>query len=243
MTSTQEFKEKLEKLKNIINESNNIVFFGGAGVSTESGIPDFRSKDGLYNQKYKYPPEQILSHTFFYENPEEFYKFYQDKMNVLNAEPNITHLKLHELETKGKLKCVITQNIDGLHQKAGSKNVIELHGTIYNNYCPKCEKTYDAEYIFSTSKVPRCSCGKIIRPDVVLYEEPLKDNFYDAIEYIKKCDTLIIAGTSLTVYPAANLINYFKGQNLILINRDETPYDYLATLVFNTNMSEVFKNL
>lgn len=237
------FEEKIKKLKAIINESDNIVFFGGAGVSTESGIPDFRSKTGLYNQKYSFPPEQILSHSFFYKNPEEFYKFYKDKMKVLDKEPNITHYKLHELEKKGKLKCIITQNIDGLHQKAGSRNVIELHGSIYNNFCPKCHKKYKAEEIFFSKGIPTCTCNEIIKPDVVLYEEPLKDNFYDAINYIEKCDVLIIAGTSLTVYPAASLINYFKGKNLILINKDETPYDYLATLVFNTKMSDVFKNL
>ena len=238
-----ELEAKIKQLKTIIETSNNIVFFGGAGVSTESGIPDFRSKDGLYNQKYNFPPEQILSHSFFYQNPEEFYKFYKTKMNTLYKKPNITHYKLCDLEKQGKLKCIITQNIDGLHQKAGSKNVLELHGSIYNNFCPKCHKKYKAEDIFFAKGVPTCSCNEIIKPDVVLYEEPLKDNFYDAINYIEKCDTLIVAGTSLTVYPAANLINFFQGKNLILINKDKTPYDYLATLVFNTKMSEIFKNL
>lgn len=233
----------LEEFKKIINESNNIVFFGGAGVSTESGIPDFRSKDGLYNQKYDYPPEEILSHTFFYNNTEEFYKFYKDKMNSLNIKPNITHIKLKELEDKGKLKCVITQNIDGLHTKAGSKNVLEIHGTIYNNYCDKCHKYYDAEYVFKSNGIPKCSCGGIIKPDVVLYEEPLNESFEEAIYYISKCDTLIVAGTSLTVYPAASLIRYFNGKNLILINKDKTPYDDIATLVIHKNMSEVFKEL
>ena len=233
----------IEEFKKIINESNNIVFFGGAGVSTESGIPDFRSKDGLYNQKYDYPPEEILSHTFFYNNTEEFYKFYKDKMNSLNIKPNITHIKLKELEDKNKLKCIVTQNIDGLHTKAGSKNVLEIHGSIYRNYCDKCNKFYDAEYVFKSNGIPKCKCGGIIKPDVVLYEEPLNESFEEAIYYISKCDTLIVAGTSLTVYPAASLIRYFNGKNLILINKDKTPYDDIATLVIHKNMSEVFKEL
>ena len=233
----------IEEFKKIINESNNIVFFGGAGVSTESGIPDFRSKDGLYNQKYDYPPEEILSHTFFYNNTEEFYKFYKDKMNSLKYEPNITHIKLKKLEDMGKLKCVITQNIDGLHTKAGSKNVLELHGSIYRNYCDKCHKYYDAEYVFNSIGIPKCKCGGIIKPDVVLYEEPLNESFEEAIYYISKCDTLIVAGTSLTVYPAASLIRYFNGKNLILINKDKTPYDNIATLVINKKLGEVFKEI
>jgi NAD-dependent deacetylase len=233
----------IEEFKKIIDESNNIVFFGGAGVSTESGIPDFRSKDGLYNQKYDYPPEEILSHTFFYNNTEEFYKFYKDKMNSLNIKPNITHIKLKELEDKGKLKCIVTQNIDGLHTKAGSKNVLEIHGSIYRNYCDKCNKFYDAEYVFKSNGIPKCSCGGTIKPDVVLYEEPLNESFEEAIYYISKCDTLIVAGTSLTVYPAASLIRYFNGKNLILINKDKTPYDDIATLVIHKNMSEVFKKI
>lgn len=235
--------EKIEILKEIINNSNNIVFFGGAGVSTESGIPDFRSKDGLYNMKYDYPPEEILSHTFFYNNTEYFYKFYKDKLNSLNIKPNITHLKLKELEDAGKLKCIITQNIDGLDKKVGSKNVLEIHGTIYENHCIKCNKFYSADYVFNSSGIPKCECGGIIKPDVVLYEEPLNDTFDLAIDYIKNCDTLIVAGTSLTVYPAASLIRYFKGKNLILINKDKTEYDNIATLVFNENMSKIFKNL
>lgn len=235
--------EKINKLKEIIKNSNNIVFFGGAGVSTESGIPDFRSKDGLYNQKYDYPPEEILSHTFFYNNTEYFYKFYKDKMNNLDIEPNITHLKLKELEEKGKLRCIITQNIDGLDIKAGSKNVLEIHGSIYRNYCVKCNKFYNAQDIFKSSGIPKCECGGIIKPDVVLYEEPLNETFERSIEYIRKCDTLIVAGTSLTVYPAASLIRYFNGKNLILINKDKTKYDELATLVFNQNMSDIFKEL
>jgi len=235
--------EKINKLKEIIKNSNNIVFFGGAGVSTESGIPDFRSKDGLYNQKYDYPPEEILSHTFFYNNTEYFYKFYKDKMNSIDIEPNITHLKLKELQEKGKLKCIITQNIDGLDIKAGSKNVLEIHGSIYRNYCVKCNKFYSAQDIFKSSTIPKCECGGIIKPDVVLYEEPLNETFERSIEYIRKCDTLIVAGTSLTVYPAASLIRYFNGKNLILINKDKTKYDELATLVFNQNMSDIFKEL
>lgn len=233
----------IEEFKKIIENSNNIVFFGGAGVSTESGIPDFRSKDGLYNQKYDYPPELILSHTFFYNNTEEFYKFYKDKMNSLKYEPNITHIKLKELEDKGKLKCIITQNIDGLHTKSGSKNVLEIHGTIYKNHCIKCNKEYSAEYVFNSNGIPRCNCGGIIKPDVVLYEEPLNESFEEAINYIKKCDTLIVGGTSLTVYPAASLIRYFKGKNLILINKDKTPYDNIATLVINKKLGEVFKEI
>lgn len=233
----------IEEFKKIIENSNNIVFFGGAGVSTESGIPDFRSKDGLYNQKYDYPPELILSHTFFYNNTEEFYKFYKDKMNSLKYEPNITHIKLKELEDKGKLKCIITQNIDGLHALAGSKNVLEIHGTIYKNHCIKCNKEYSAEYVFNSNGIPRCNCGGIIKPDVVLYEEPLNESFEEAIRYIQNCDTLIVGGTSLTVYPAASLIRYFKGKNLILINKDKTPYDNIATLVINKKLGEVFKEI
>lgn len=243
MENHTNFNTKIEILKKIINESKSIVFLGGAGVSTESGIPDFRSKDGLYNQKYKYPPEEILSHRFFTKNIEEFYRFYKEKLNVININPNLTHLKLAELEKTGKLKCIITQNIDGLHQKAGSKNVIEIHGTIYKNYCLNCYKEYGAEYIFNAKEVPKCSCGGYIKPDVVLYEESLKENFNDAIKYIQNCDTLIVGGTSLTVYPAASLINYFKGKYLVLINKDKTSYDDFATLVFNYSLSQVFKNL
>lgn len=234
----------MEKLKEIINESKRVVFFGGAGVSTESGIPDFRSKDGLYNQKYKYPPEEILSHTFFINNTEEFYKFYKDKMNSLKYKPNITHIKLAELEKNGKLKAVITQNIDGLHQYAGSKNVLELHGSIHRNYCMKCSKFYDAEYVFNSEGIPKCSCGGIIKPDVVLYEETLKDDILEeAIMQIANCDTLIVAGTSLTVYPASGLIRFYKGNKLILINKDKTPYDKIANIVINDNLGNVFNNL
>ena len=236
--------KKLEEFKNIINSSNNIVFFGGAGVSTESGIPDFRSKDGLYNQKYKFPPEEILSHHFFYENTEEFFKFYKEKMNSLKFKPNITHIKLAELEKQGKLKAVVTQNIDGLHQKAGSKIVYELHGSVLRNYCTKCHKFYDADFVFNSKGIPYCSCGGVIKPDVVLYEEPLDEEIYqNAIKSISDCDTLIIGGTSLTVYPASGLIRYFKGKNLVLINKSTTPFDNIANLVINDSLGKVFSSL
>lgn len=237
-------EEKIEKFKNIINKRNNIVFFGGAGVSTESGIPDFRSQNGLYNQKYKFPPEEILSHHFFYENTDEFFKFYRDKMNSLKFKPNITHLKLADLEKKGKLRAVITQNIDGLHQRAESKIVYELHGSIMRNYCTKCHKFYDADFIFKSRGIPYCKCGGIIKPDVVLYEEPLDEEiFTSSIKVISSCDTLIIGGTSLTVYPASGLIRYFKGNNLILINKSTTPFDNIAKLVINDSLGKVFSNL
>ena len=237
-------ESNVEKLRKLIKESNNIVFFGGAGVSTESGIPDFRSKDGLYNQKYKYPPEEILSHTFFVNKTEEFYEFYREKLNSLKYEPNITHLKLTELERQGKLKAIITQNIDGLHQKADSKNVLELHGSVLRNYCMKCNKFYDAEFIFSSKGIPRCECGGVIKPDVVLYEESLNDNILrDSITAIQKAELIIVAGTSLTVYPASGLINYFRGQNLVLINRDSTQYDNRANLVINESLGKIFEKL
>lgn len=235
---------KIEILKQLIEDSNNIVFFGGAGVSTESGIPDFRSKDGLYNQKYKYPPEEILSHTFFIKETEEFYKFYREKLNSLKYEPNITHIKLAELELKRKLKAVITQNIDGLHQKAGSKKVLELHGSVLRNYCMKCNKFYNAEFIFNSNGIPKCECGGIIKPDVVLYEEGLDDIvFNEAINAIQKADLMIVAGTSLTVNPASSLVRCFNGSNLVLINRDSTPYDNIANLIINENLGNVFKNI
>ena len=235
---------KIQQFKEIINKSNNIVFFGGAGVSTESGIPDFRSKDGLYNQKYKYPPEIILSHTFFMNNTEEFYKFYKSKMNSLKYKPNITHFKLAELENEGKLSAVITQNIDGLHQKAGSQKVFELHGSILRNYCMKCNKFYTAEYIFNSDNIPKCTCGGIIKPDVVLYEESLNDNVItNAVLAIQNADLMIVAGTSLTVQPASGLINYFRGDKLVLINRDATQYDYKADLIINANLGDVFNNI
>lgn len=237
-------EDKIEQLEKLIKESNNIVFFGGAGVSTESGIPDFRSKDGLYNQKYKYPPEEILSHTFFMNETEEFYKFYRDKLNSLKYEPNITHIKLAELEAIGKLKAVITQNIDGLHQKANTKNVLELHGSVLRNYCMKCHKFYDAQYVFNGTGIPKCECGGIIKPDVVLYEEPLNDEVVEeSIRAIYNADLMIVGGTSLTVYPASGLINYFRGKNLVLINRDVTPYDGRADLVINESLGDVFRRI
>lgn len=240
----KEIQDKINQFKIIIQNSKNIVFFGGAGVSTESGIPDFRSKDGLYNQKYKYPPEMILSHTFFKNNTEEFYKFYKEKMNSLNFNPNITHVKLAELEKEGKLKTVITQNVDGLHQKAGSKNVLELHGSILRNYCIKCKKFYSAEFVFSSKGVPKCECGGIIKPDVVLYEENLNENILNsAIQAIQNAEVLIVAGTSLTVYPASGLVNFFKGKNLILINKTQTSYDNIADIIINSSLGEVFKEL
>ena len=236
--------EKIKQVKELIEKSNNIVFFGGAGVSTESGIPDFRSKDGLYNQKYKYSPEEILSRTFFNYRTEEFYEFYKEKMNSLEFNPNITHIKLAELERKGILKAIVTQNIDGLHQKAGSKNVYELHGSILRNHCMKCNKFYDAKYVFESSGVPKCTCGGIIKPDVVLYEEGLdNETIRNSIVAIQNADLMIVAGTSLTVQPAASLINYFRGENLILINRDKTPYDNQASLVVNESLGKVFKEL
>lgn len=235
---------KIEKLQEMIDKSNNIVFFGGAGVSTESGIKDFRSVDGLYNEKYDYPPEVILSHTFFMNNTKEFYKFYRDKLNTLNIEPNITHNFLKLLEDKGKLKAIVTQNIDGLHEKANSKNVLLLHGTIYRNYCMKCNKFYDTEYVFNNKDVPRCDCGGLIKPDVVLYEEGLDDEVVrETIKVISEADLLIIGGTSLAVYPAASFINYFRGDKIVIINKDSTPYDLRADLVINDKLGNVFSKL
>ena len=217
-------EEAWEKLKKIIDETDNIVFFGGAGVSTESGIPDFRCVDGLYNQNYDYPPETILSHTFYRRMPEEFFRFYRDKMLCLDAKPNAAHRKLAEWEAKGKLKAVITQNIDGLHQLAGSKNVLELHGSVHRNYCERCHKFYDAEYMLHTEGVPMCSCGGTIKPDVVLYEEGLDNRTLTrAVEYISRADVLIIGGTSLAVYPAAGLIDYYEGNKLVLVNKRQRP--------------------
>ena len=237
-------KEKVEKLKAIIKQSNNIVFFGGAGVSTESGIPDFRSKDGLYNQKYAFPPEEILSYEFFMQNTEEFYKFYKDKMNSLKIEPNVTHYALAKLEKAGKLKCVITQNIDGLHQKAGSSNVAELHGSVLRNYCITCGKAFNAEKVFNSTNIPRCECGGIIKPDVVLYNEPLnKYTVERAIEAIENCDLLIVGGTSLTVYPASSYLIYFRGENLVIINKSETEYDEKASIVINDSLGIVFEEI
>lgn len=237
--------EAVEKLQEIIDESRNIVFFGGAGVSTESGIPDFRSKDGLYNQKYKYPPEQIISHSFFVHNPEEFYIFYKDRMLISGAKPNAAHLKLAELEKAGKLSAVITQNIDGLHQMAGSKKVYELHGSVLRNYCTRCHKFFDVDYIKEASGIPYCDvCGGIVKPDVVLYEESLDtDTIVGAVNAITNADTLIVAGTSLVVYPAAGFIDYFKGNHFVLINRDPTPADYKADLVIHDKVGEVFSQI
>lgn len=236
--------DKIEELKKYIDESDNIVFFGGAGVSTSSGIKDFRSKDGLYNMKYDYPPEEILSHHFFMNNTLEFYKFYKEKMNSLNAFPNVCHKYLKILEDKNKLKGIVTQNIDGLHQKAGSKKVYELHGSIHNNKCMKCHKEYDASNIFNSSDIPLCSCGGIIKPDVVLYEEALDEEVISkSIDLISKCDLLIVCGTSLTVYPASGFINYFNGKKLVIINRDITSYDKTADLVINEDIKKVFEKL
>ena len=236
--------ERIIKLKKLVNESNNIVFFGGAGVSTESGIPDFRSKDGLYNMKYKFPPEEILSHAFFMNNTEEFYRFYREKMNSLKYEPNVTHYKLAELEKIGKIKAIVTQNIDGLHQKAGSKCVYELHGSVLRNYCMDCKQFYDAEFVFESDGIPKCKCGGVIKPDVVLYHEGLDDDVVNgAVEAISNADLLIIGGTSLTVYPASGLINYFKGKNLVLVNKGATSYDSRASLVINEGLGRVFNLL
>lgn len=231
---------ELETLKKWIDESNNIVFFGGAGVSTESNIPDFRSTDGLYNQEYDYPPETILSHTFYRRNPKEFFRFYRNKMLYPNAEPNRAHLKLAELEAAGKLRAVITQNIDGLHQKAGSKEVLELHGSVLRNYCEVCGKFYDVDYIIGTESVPKCECGASVKPDVVLYEEGLNGNTVRrAVDFIRNADVLIIGGTSLTVYPAAGYIDYYTGNKLVLINRDVTAMDYKADLCIHGKIGEV----
>ncbi|MDE6750606.1 MAG: NAD-dependent protein deacylase [Lachnospiraceae bacterium] len=236
--------KEIEQLDEIIRGTDNIVFFGGAGVSTESGIPDFRSVDGLYNQKYDYPPETILSHTFYRRHTAEFYRFYRDKMLCLDAKPNAAHLKLAEWEKKGKLKAVVTQNIDGLHQAAGSKVVLELHGSVLRNYCEDCGKSYDAEYILHSEGVPKCSCGGGIKPDVVLYEEGLNQNtLQQAVHYISKADVLIIGGTSLAVYPAAGLIDYYSGNKLILINKTPTPRDSVADLVVQGSIGEIFSQL
>ena len=231
-------------LKQWIADSDNIVFFGGAGVSTESGIPDFRSVDGLYNQKYKYPPETIISHSFFEAQPEEFYRFYRDKLIVKGAEPNVTHLRLAELEREGKLKAVITQNIDGLHQLAGSKNVLELHGSTLRNYCRRCGKTYGPEIFDETEGVPRCSCGGVIRPDVVLYEEGLDEDVMNrAVSCIRQADVLIVGGTSLVVYPAAGLLRYYRGNKLVLINMSPTAMDSAADLLITAKLGDVFRQV
>ncbi len=235
---------EIETLKKWIEESDNIVFFGGAGVSTESGIPDFRSTDGLYHQKYDYPPETILSHTFFRKKTEEFYKFYRDKMLYLDAEPNAAHKKLAQWEKEGKLKAVITQNIDGLHQKAGSKNVLELHGSVLRNYCEGCGKFYGVEAVKNSEGVPKCDCGGIIKPDVVLYEEGLDNKTLTAaVHFIREADILIIGGTSLAVYPAAGLIDYYQGNKLVLVNKTPTPKDGMADLIVQGSIGEIFSQL
>ena len=234
-------KQEIELLQKIVDDSQNIVFFGGAGVSTESGIPDFRSQDGLYNMTYKYPPEEIISRTFFDRNPEEFYRFYKDRMLIDGAEPNAAHRKLAEMEQKGKLSAIVTQNIDGLHQKAGSKTVYELHGSTLRNYCMKCHKFFPVSYVKEASGVPYCDeCGGIVKPDVVLYEEGLdNDTIVGAVNAISRADTLIVAGTSLVVYPAAGVIQYFQGRHFVLINKDPTPADSRADLVIHGKVGEI----
>ena len=235
-------EENIAKLKEWVEASDNIVFFGGAGVSTESGIPDFRSVDGLYNQKWKYPPETILSHTFFERYPEEYYRFHREKLVIDGVKPNRCHLRLAELEREGKVRAVVTQNIDGLHQAAGSKNVLELHGSIQRAYCSRCRRSYDADLMNHGTGVPRCSCGGVIRPDIVLYEEMLdQDVMRTAIQYIRNADVLIVGGTSLKVYPAAGLINYYRGNKLVLITRSSTPAD--ADLIIHGKIGEVFSNI
>ena len=236
--------EASRRLNALSDGSDNSVFFGGAGVSTESGIPDFRSVDGLYNQKYKYPPEEILSHSFFERNPEEYYRFHHEKLRLNGAKPNAAHRKLAEWEAQGKLKAVITQNIDGLHQAAGSKNVIELHGTLLRTYCSRCGKPYPFELVNEGEGVPRCDCGGVVRPDIVFYEEPLKDEDIErAVHFIREADVLIIGGTSLVVYPAAGLINYYRGHKLVLVNKGETGADSYADLVIHEKIGEVFSQL
>ena len=235
---------KIEILKQWVSESNRIVFFGGAGVSTESGIPDFRSVDGLYNQKFEYPPETIISHSFYERKPDYFFRFYREKMLPLGFEPNITHKVLARWEEEGKLSAVVTQNIDGLHQKAGSKRVFELHGSVLRNYCVRCGKFHSAGFVKNFDGVPKCDCGGTVKPDVVLYEESLNQRtLYGSIAAIEEADLLIVAGTSLTVYPAAGLVNYYRGNRLVLINRDATPFDDQADLVFHEKLGEIFSQL
>ena len=234
----------IDTLKTWVDEAQRLVVFGGAGVSTESGIPDFRSVDGLYNQKFKYPPETIISHSFFERRPEEFFDFYKEKMLPLGFEPNVTHKVLARWEREGKLLAVVTQNIDGLHQKAGSRNVLELHGSVLRNYCVRCHKSYSAEFIKNSKGVPLCDCGGVVKPDVVLYEESLdQDVMYRAARAISEADMLIVGGTSLTVWPAAGMIRYYRGSRLVLINRDATPYDDEADLVLHESLGEVFRQL
>ena len=235
---------KIETLKKWVEESNRIVFFGGAGVSTESGIPDFRSVDGLYSQQFEYPPETIISHSFYLRKPEYFFRFYREKMLPLGFEPNITHKVLARWEQAGELSAVVTQNIDGLHQKAGSRKVYELHGSVLRNYCTRCRKFYSAEFVKEARGIPRCTCGGIVKPDVVLYEEGLDQNVLESsIRAIRSADMLIVAGTSLTVYPAAGLVNDYRGNRLVLINRDATPYDHQADLVLHESLGKIFSQL
>lgn len=237
-------EQDVEKLQELVDQYDRIVFFGGAGVSTESGIPDFRSVDGLYNQKYDYPPETILSHTFFMRHTDEFYRFYRDKMLALDAKPNDAHKKLAEMEEVGKLTGVVTQNIDGLHQAAGSKNVYEIHGSIHRNYCQKCGKFYDAAYVKNSKGVPHCECGGVIKPDVVLYEESLDENMIDkSIRAISQADTLIIGGTSLVVYPAAGFVDYFRGKHLVVINKSDTAKSVRAELTIAAPIGEVLSQI
>ncbi len=238
-------ENSIESFNRAVRECNYIVFFGGAGVSTESGIPDFRSVDGLYNQKYEYPPETIISHSFYMRNPEEFYRFYKDKMLYTDAEPNMAHKKLAELEKAGKLKAVVTQNIDGLHQAAGSREVLELHGSVHRNYCQKCGKFFDLQYVVDADGIPKCDvCGGIIKPDVVLYEEGLdQSTIAKTVQYISHADMLIIGGTSLAVYPAAGLIDYFNGKYLVVINMEPTPRDRNADIVINEKIGKVFAGI
>lgn len=233
--------DQVQQLQQIIDGSKNVVFFGGAGVSTESGIPDFRSVDGLYNQKYDYPPEVILSHSFYKNHKSEFWRFYRDKLIITGVKPNVAHKKLAELEKSEKLKAIVTQNIDNLHQEAGSKNVLELHGSIHRNHCEKCGKFSDLEYIINTTDIPKCdNCGGDIKPDIVLYEEPLDSHVMNAaISAISSCDTLIIGGTSLAVYPAAGLKDFFAGDNLVIINKDPLPSRFKATLTINGKIGEI----
>lgn len=236
--------EKIAELQKIIDESDNIVFFGGAGVSTESGIPDFRSVNGIYSQKYLYPPEIIISHSFFFRSPEAFYRFYREKMMFPEAQPNDCHLGLAKLEKSGKLRAIITQNIDGLHQKAGSHKVIELHGSVWRNHCLQCGKEFGLEAILSSAGLPRCQCGGLIKPDVTLYEEELPDGaMEEAIRYVSQADVLIVGGTSLAVYPAASLVDFFKGRKLVSINQEPSRLDAQADLSIYGKIGEVFKKL
>lgn len=240
----EQWKEQITQLQKMIDDSDRIVFFGGAGVSTESNIPDFRSADGLYHQNYKYTPEQIVSHSFFMHNPEGFYEFYKEKMMYLNAKPNAAHKKIAELEAAGKLTAVITQNIDGLHQAAGSKHVMELHGSVHRNYCMKCHRFFDASYMLHSAGVPKCECGGVIKPDVVLYEEGLDNEVVsDAIRTIAEAEVMIVGGTSLAVYPAAGLLDYFRGRALVLINKGATPQDRNADLLIQKPIGQIFSQI